>query len=144
MIIIALATIVIITGAAWLARKALKIMVCPICAGVSGTWILILLGRNTGWLMGDWNTVLALLMGGSVVGIAYQLEKKMIRAIFIPIGFLAAYALIISWWLVFVLSGSFLGLLYWVFSRRRADKVHHAAQHGDKIEDLKKQMEKCC
>jgi len=98
--------------------------------------------------------VLALLMGGSVVGIAYQLEKKIIlarpspgalwKAVFIPIGFLTAYALIMSWWLEFALSGAFLGLLFWVFSKGAAGKAHHEVQPDQKVEELKKQMDKCC
>lgn len=154
MIIFAIFLIVILTCTAFMARKILKWPICPICAGVSGTWILILLGRNLGWLKDDWNTLLALLMGGSVVGIAYQLEKKVIaartdagmlwKAIFIPAGFLAVYGLIMSWWLILALSGAFLGLFFWVFSKGTVGQAHNEVQRGDKVEELKKQMEKCC
>src|SRR3989344_3454230 len=154
MITLTLIIILIITGIAWLMRKIFKVAICPICAGVSGMWILILLGRNSGLLVGDWNVMLAMLTGGSVVGIAYQLEKKIAlvrpslgalwKAVFIPIGFLTAYALIMSWWLEFALSGAFLGLLFWVFSKGAAGKAHHEVQPDQKVEELKKQMDKCC
>src|SRR3989338_10434039 len=60
-----------------LINKALPFRICPVCVGVSGTWLLLTALSVNGYL--DRETFLPmilLLMGGSVVGIAYQGEKS--------------------------------------------------------------------
>ena len=92
--------------------------------------------------------IVAMLMGGSVVGIAYQLEKRLSagrspllwKTLFIPLGFIAVYGVVSSWWNAAVSSLAVLGLLSWVFVMVRPSK----AQSTQKVEDLKKKMENCC
>jgi len=76
-ILIAIISILAITGLVWLANKGLPVKICPICAGVSGTWLLF----TAAILAGADETVLLppilILMGGSVVGIAYQGERSL-------------------------------------------------------------------
>ena len=58
-----------IAGVAWAARKLLRAPVCPICLGVGGTWLWMLIARSLGYAVDT--TMLAILLGGSVAGIAY-------------------------------------------------------------------------
>jgi hypothetical protein len=97
-IIVALVSIAVLTVLTWWVneRKLLPIRVCAICAGTAGTWIWLLAGILTGLLsFVSYMPVVAILMGGSVVGVAYQGEKYlksgrsslMWKAFFIPLGF---------------------------------------------------------
>ncbi|GMU73846.1 MAG: hypothetical protein AMXMBFR44_0450 [Candidatus Campbellbacteria bacterium] len=81
--------------------------ICPICALVSLTWVTMLALK---WLGYDVNNeLIAMLMGGSAVGISYVLGAQMQtlssmasmlwKLIAIPLGFGALYALLqFSWW----------------------------------------------
>jgi len=101
-IVIALGSIVAITALAAFVNtmKVFPVNVCPICTGVALTWFWILGGMYLDTLEpGRWSLVAAIAMGGSVVGIAYQLERRLPRAgsrglfwksLFIPAGFAAA------------------------------------------------------
>ncbi|MDP2664447.1 MAG: hypothetical protein Q8O97_00530 [bacterium] len=90
-------SIAVITGAVWLVGKVLPFKVCPICAGVSGTWLWMLVALFLGYEIDL--VIAAMLLGGSVVGIAYQLEKRLPaghspllwKALFVPAGFVVAY-----------------------------------------------------
>lgn len=101
---LAFASIIVLTASAFAIRRLLRLPLCPICAGVAGTWAWLLAGS---WYGMSVDPVLpALLMGGSVVGIAYQLERRihpgrsplLMKAVFMPLGFLAAYALLARAW----------------------------------------------
>ncbi len=97
-ILIALVSIGALTTLTWWVngKKLLPFQVCAICAGCAGTWIWLLAGVFAGLLsFPAYMQVIGILMGGSVVGIAYQGEKYLKsgrssllwKAIFIPIGF---------------------------------------------------------
>ena len=74
---IAIISIFVLTLFAWLLNKVLPIKICPICAGVSLTWLWMLLGMGYGFLSVEkYQIVIAILMGGSVVGITNKLEEK--------------------------------------------------------------------
>lgn len=152
MIIITTLSIFVISGMIFLARKIWpSFRVCPICAGVSGTWLWILIGIWTGWLEANsWKLIAALAMGGSVVGVAYQIEKRIKpdkimawKIFFIPTGFALAYNLIyFSWLYVLLLSviiflTIFFFLKWLVSSKSRTDK-------DGRIVDIEKKMENCC
>src|SRR3990172_8674039 len=68
-------SILAISGVAWAAKRMLRVPVCPICLGVGGTWLWMLIGRSLGYAVDA--TMLAILLGGSVAGIAYQLERRL-------------------------------------------------------------------
>lgn len=139
-IIVALASIYLIAGAAATANKLFGWRICPICAGVSGTWI---------WLLAaDYRLTAALLMGGSVVGIAYQLEKRLPpersplfwKMAFIPMGFFAAYALAIGDLFVFLVAAGAAAIFALLFFRK-------PPKHGPestKVKELEEKMKKCC
>lgn len=74
---IALGSIVILYFLAAILKKTAeritKIPVCAICIAVSATWLGLLISRLLGYEANI--NVIAILMGGSVVGIMYKLEK---------------------------------------------------------------------
>jgi hypothetical protein len=145
MLTITIISIAGITCAVWLANKVLPFKVCSICAGVSGTWLWMLAASSLGYEI-DF-VIVAMLLGGSVVGIAYQLEKKLSagkspllwKALFMPVGFVVAYNLVISQWAM--LAGS-LGIalaLAWVFLKGSGKE-----QSNVKVDELKQKMGNCC
>lgn len=143
-------------------RSGQAFRICPICAGVSGTWLWILAGIYFGFLdAGSWSLVAAIAMGGSVVGIAYQLEKKLPverspllwKTFFIPAGFIAAYGILAEWRGIFFAALIFLLLLSFLFlsprKQQESQKKTVAAPIGSEPrpmgrEELKKKMEDCC
>lgn len=150
---IAITTISIfaITGLIWLANRIQPpFKICPICAGVSGTWLWMLAGKFLGYEVDL--VMLALLMGGSVVGIAYQIEKRLPsnrspllwKTLFIPTGFIAVYSVISSWWLVFIVLAAFLIVLALVFTEQEKSNKATATTQNPKVEELEKKMKNCC
>jgi hypothetical protein len=89
----------------------------------------------------------AFLMGGSVVGIAYQLEKKfkdlpvgrilLWKVLFIPTGFVAAYGILEQISAVFLLAIGFLFLVSLLLVRKTNTRNEVASS-------LEKKMEDCC
>ena len=150
MIIIATISIFIFSLLVWLANRFLPFKICPICAGVSGTWIWLIIGYFLGYQI---NLIIpAILMGGSVVGVAYQLEKKLLtestswhkpllwKTLFIPAGFILTYSILIREWLVFSVAIVFLLGISFLFlsSSNKSDS------NKETIEKLKQKMDKCC
>lgn len=145
-ILITTVSILAITGLAWLARKVLPFPVCPICVGVAGTWLWMLAARLAGFAFDA--SMLPILLGGSVVGIAYQLEKHLPRGrspliwktLILPTGFAAAYGLTVPQWSLLAMAGAALLLLTAVFfvPPRRSEKNSAA------VEKLERDMKKCC
>lgn len=99
--------------------------------------------------------LLAMLMGGSVVGVAYQLEKRLPagkspllwKALFIPVGFVVAYSLVVSQWVMLAVSLGIAGVIAWAFII--GVPKQHASQKVEEhvlseVEGLKKKMENCC
>ena len=107
MIIITIISIFFLTLIAWAFRQISGVKICPFCAGVALTWLWMLSAYYLGY--GTDLTILAMLMGGSVVGISYTLEKYRAqslaaRTIFIVSGFEAVYSLINAEWAWFFAS----------------------------------------
>ncbi len=144
-ITIAIISILTIAGITLTANKVLGVKICPICAGVSGTWIWMLL---VNFFIDPINLLIpAMLMGGTVAGLAYQGEKRLLsdrspllwKILFIPAGFLSVYSLLSGWWVTLLISAAFMTMVYWIFT---ASRTHGS---GDKkVEELEKKMEKCC
>ena len=75
--IIPLLSIFVLTIFVWVINKKLPIQICPICAGVSLTWLWMLFGMSSGMLsIEKYQLMTAILMGGSIVGITNKLEEK--------------------------------------------------------------------
>ncbi len=68
----------------------MKIKICPICSAVAGTWLLLTALTLSGYLNSEiFLPLISLLMGGSVVGIAYQIGKR--KPLIIGAGMLLAF-----------------------------------------------------
>lgn len=141
--LIVLLSLFSITLMIWLINKVSPFAVCPICVGVSGTWLWMLAGRFLGYPAD--NAVLALLMGGSVVGIAYQLEnyipkrKALLwKSFFIPAGFFVTYNVILSLWAV-----SFIGLVI-LFIGVLMFFVVFGEGETKKTREIEENMRQCC
>ena len=144
--VITIISIFIIGFLVWLANHFLPFRICPICAGVSGTWIWLL----TGYFMGYQIDLIipAMLMGGSVVGLAFQLGEKLDhgkslilwKTLFIPTGFVLAYSILFKEWLVFFVILVFLLVITYLFLSKDGSKK----LDKEKIDELKNKMDKCC
>lgn len=135
--IITIISIFVLGFLVWVADKFLPFQICPICTGVAGTWIWLLIGYFIGYQINP--TIIALLMGGSVVGVAYKIELgKKLKTLFIPAGFILVYSILIKEWLIFFVSLVF--LLVILFLPKNGKK----GSDKEKIEELKKKMDNCC
>ena len=139
-------SILAIAGVAWAAKRILRIPVCPICFGVGGTWLWMVIVRSLGYAVDT--TMLSVLLGGSVAGIAYQVEKRLPqgrspllwKTFFISVGFVAAYALAASQWALFGVASAVLVLLTGFFLLPAGG----SGQESEAVEELKKKMQQCC
>ena len=143
------ASIVVITFGVWFSNRMGWTRICPICAGVFGTWAWIVGGIYAGILAGDeWRVLATMAMGGSVVGFAYFMEKHLAegrsrafwKAVFIPTGFLGVYGFLSGRWLL--VFGAAVGIALAI--------VHFFSPRGigrsgsEKAESIKKSLEDCC
>ncbi len=145
-IFLAFASIAVLTAFAFAIRRLARVPLCPICAGVAGTWAWLLLAS---WYGVSMDPVLpALLMGGSVVGITYQLERRirpghsplLMKAVLVPLGFLAAYALLARLWPLGLAAsvGIIAASAFFLLPSRGTP-----GGHGTR-ERLVKELEQCC
>lgn len=156
--VIAVTSIFGITGVFWLINRFFGVGVCPICAGVSGTWLWILIGVIVGWLKADsWSLVAALAMGGSVVGIAYQTEKflrdgaspLLWKTVFVPAGFAVMHSFLSGSWttagiaLIFLVVFA-LAFLRLPFSARHGSDTGAEYMLSKNVKKLENEMKNCC
>lgn len=122
-------------------------LVCPICAGVSGTWLWMLAARALGY--GIDVLIAGILMGGSVVGIAYQIDKRLtdmtksviFKMLFIPAGFSAVYGVLSAWWGVAGIAlacAVVVGMVFGLGSRGGKP------DSSSRVSELEAKMDKCC
>ncbi len=145
-ILATLASIWAIAGLAWAVRGRLPFPACPICIGVGGTWLWMAAARELGLAVDA--SMLAVLLGGSVVGLAFQLEKRLPRgrspvlwkALSVPAGFVAAYGLAGPHWIFLGAGAAGLALLSLVFLRPPGAQEKSSAA----VEKLEEQMKRCC
>ena len=158
-IALTVASILGITALAHFAKRILPFKVCPICAGVFVTWSWLLGAHFLGYRIDL--IVPALLMGGSVVGIAYQLaplearpltglgkrslnmsaERLLLwKVLFIPAGFVAAYSLLAQLWTALLFAAAFLILVSFLF----LSESGKTAPRGESAGDIEKKMKDCC
>lgn len=142
LITITVISILVVTTLAWLANKVLPFQVCPVCAGTFLTWVWLVSAHFLGY---EINLVIpALLMGGTVVGVMYKLEKKfsnlpagrllLWKVVFVPAGFVAAYGVLEQLWTAVLLVLAFVFLLSLALLSLR----------GESASGLEKKMEDCC
>ena len=157
-IIISTALILAITFVAWLFNKVAPFRVCPVCAGVSGTWFLLTGAILRGFVSGaEYGPIVALLMGGTVVGVAYQGEKVCSWAeqhalswkiLVVGIGPPVAYLLFLSmsWTNLIIEFATLVVLLYFLFiepSARVRSQISSAKEQAA-VERLTRKLDECC
>lgn len=158
-ILIAITSILVVTALFWVLNKLLPFKVCPICAGVAGTWLWMLVGMLSGYLSTiNYQLITAVLMGGSVVGIANLLEKRfpqssdgwrtplLWKTLFIPAGFAAVYGILLANWYILAASAILLVFiaLYFTAKLPLGTENKKDPRHDGKVEKIEKEMEKCC
>ena len=148
--LVAVISIFVLTGIVWFLNRFFPWRICAICAGVSGTWLWIIGARIMGYNIDL--LVPAVLMGGSVVGLAYQLETKLPpnrspllwKSLFIPIGFLAVLYLLSWQWFGLVLALLAMAVtavsFFYLGNSRRP--VEERGNRG--VSELERKMDKCC
>lgn len=145
-ILVTLASVLAIAGVMWAARRLLGVPVCPICLGVGGTWLWMLVARELGYPIDG--TMLAVLLGASVTGIAYLIEKRLPdgrsallwKTLFIPTGAVAAYALVAQLWAVVAGASVVLVVLTAFFLVAPAGSQAPSRS----VEELTARMKNCC
>jgi len=145
-IFVTVASILAIAGVTWAASRLLNVALCPICFGVGGTWLWMILGRSLGYAFDT--TMLPVLLGGSVVGIAYQVEKRLPKGrssllwkmLFVPAGFAAAYALAAAQWTLSAVMVAALAALAAFFLRSSSAPE----AESEAVERLRRKMRECC
>ncbi|MBI3638462.1 hypothetical protein HY227_01835 [Candidatus Wolfebacteria bacterium] len=159
--------ILIITGVIYFLNKILlarlgslqAFKVCPICAGVAATWILILIGVYTGILeASEWLIFALISMGGSVVGIAFQFQKRfnwagekglIFKTLIILAGFPLAYLAInnisVAAILVEIALLAILAYILFIKNNFGVNRREISADLREKeISELEKKLENCC
>lgn len=142
----AVASMLGLTGLAWLASRASRLPICPVCVGVAGTWAGLLAARFAGFSVDA--TVLAILLGASVLGITQWRAERLTqagsallwKALAVPSGSAAAYGLVAELWGFAALSAlafALLGLLFGV--PRQVPGSDSAA-----VSQLEERMKRCC
>ena len=146
---IAIFSILIFTGIIWILNKKLPVQICPLCAGVSLTWILIFFGMFFEKLsIFDYQLPTAILAGGTIAGLMSKLEKfiklKFIliwKTVFVVSGFMAVYGLVTREWTALVVSMVVNIIVTFLFKKHEAEQEN---QKSEKVKELEKKMESCC
>jgi hypothetical protein len=146
-IAITLLSILLLTAFALLVRKVALPWLCPLCAGVAGTW-LWLLGAHFAGFEVDLRLP-AILLGGSVVGLAAQAEKLLAgrgegyllvwKTLFVSVGFATAWFITTLVW-----GGVAVGLATLGVITVLPGLTVSAPGGAGRIERLKEQMKNCC
>ncbi len=150
LIAISLGSILILTALAFLLRKAVAPWLCPLCAAVAGTWSW-LLGAHFAGLAVDLRLP-AILLGGSVVGLATLGEKALAgrseayrlvwKMMLVTVGFATAWFITTLAWSGIAIGLVTLGAIMATPWLSNAPQGH--AGGLERIQRLKEQMKNCC
>lgn len=136
----------------------MKINICPICVAVSSLWLVLSAGVAWGYLeLSVYLVPIALLMGGTVVGIAYLGEKKcrwaaqhqlLWKILVIAGGMPLAYLLIINLnkFIVIIELIIIVKIAYFFFikSSKVTSGSNNLSADQTGISEIEEQMEQCC
>ncbi|KKU22501.1 MAG: hypothetical protein UX31_C0001G0019 [Candidatus Nomurabacteria bacterium GW2011_GWA1_46_11] len=132
-------------------KDNLKLKFCPICAIVSGAWLILSAGMAWEYLEARvFLTPTALFMGGTVVGIADQAEKRFRRvgknplawkSTLISAGMILVYIAVsnLSKFTVMVEFTALLVTAAFLFSGRSQRQ-----DMGERVRDIEEKMKQCC
>lgn len=143
----ALVSLFALTIAASFAARVLRVSVCPVCAGVAGTWLWMLAAREAGILAAD-PAIVAALLGGSAVGITQSIHSRLPpgrspqfwKALLLAGGFTLAYALALGHWMLAAAAAAQFALTAALALRR--DRGPRRDEEA--IALLEERMKKCC
>lgn len=146
---ITITSIIILTFTVWILGKIFSIKMCPICGGVLLTWLWMLLGIYLGELLiTDYQLPIAILAGGTIVGLMLKLETSikmnfvlLWKTIFVISGFTAIYGLISFDWVIFSVSIFFAIIFTLVF---KTQKLEEQKYKRDNSEELEEKLKNCC
>jgi hypothetical protein len=132
----------------YMTKRTSRWRICPICVGVSGAWLVLSAGIVWGFFSPDFKLPVAMLMGGTVVGIAFQAEKVFKSNVFylkpgiIIVGMAAAYFLFINLGPVILLVDIVVLLAtgYFLFIKPTVVKY----SNSDGASDLEEKLKNCC
>ena len=147
-VLITIAAIIIITAIMHIlnALELIPLKICPICAGVSTTWLVLLILMFGGYEIEP--IVPGILMGASISGIAYSLDKftehrstLFGKTIILSAGFAAVYSILeqritTAGYLLVALA---VFIYFYYFARKTAIKEEKA-----KVRELEEKMKNCC
>ena len=155
-IIFVTGSILIFIGLTELINRFSIYHLCSLCVGVSATWFLITAGILSNlFLLNDYILLLAILMGGTVVGIAYQGGQRFhwadknifyFRVTVILLGFILTYwAIRHINWITFVVEIFLAALIFYTYfiAPVRKHSLLNANQ-SERIKALKEKMKNCC
>ncbi len=155
-VLITVSSILIITAVVAALNRFLPFPLCPICSGVSATWLFLTAFVIAGFLEREaFMPLVLLLMGGTVVGISYQGERALLWARENPLlwktlviiagmpaafwaasrpnaGLLAAEAMILG------------ALAYIFFLAGGSSALAGPEKKSVRIDELEKKMKDCC
>jgi len=142
----ALIAMVVVYGIVSLVNRYRVKKFCPICAAVSLTWLWLLLKYFLGWHVDT--LLIAILMGGSVIGIMYQLKRTPWAHLYAVAGFSAVYFLLQENWLWFGIAFG-LAILLGIWQRSESlTKVYRGKKLSSELEkevkEIEKKLEECC
>jgi len=145
-LIAALASMLALTALGWLARRATRVPLCPVCIGVSGTWLGLVVARAMGTQVDP--AVLGILIGASVLGITqWQAERLpggrsalLWKVLGLATGFAAAYAIVAEQWLLAAVGLAAFALAAALF--RRSPQAHRRASEA--VSRLEERLKQCC
>lgn len=150
--------ILAITGLTAFLNRYAPFKICPLCAGVSGTW-LTLTALVLAAIIPDslFLIPISILMGGTVVGIGYQGEKRFpslgghllrFRIPVTVIGFIAVYGAVqYMSWSTFIAEMFVLAVVmyaYFLLPSGNAKTFGQASKEGKQLMELEEKMKDCC
>ena len=108
---------------AWLAWQVTRAPLCPVCIGVSGTWLGLVAARLAGVHVDP--AVLGILLGATVLGFAQWQAERLPggrsalrwKAVALTVGFTAAYAIVAEYWSLAAVALAILSLAILLFRR---------------------------
>ena len=155
--ITAILLVLVITVIVAVFNRSLPFKICPICAGISGSWLILTAGILLARWSGDYKLPIAMLMGGTVVGIAFQGEAKfdwakkgiyMWKAPVIILGMPVAYWLFknmsLTTLVIEILVLSVLIYFFFIGSSLRGSASKLAIVDGRHVVELEDKMKNCC
>lgn len=134
--------ILVVTALSYVLYQKGIVRVCPICAGIASMWIVLIALRIAGWPVDP--AVLALLLGGSAVGMSFSLEKRrhmhpLVKATFIVVGLLFAHNIVIENWPLALIDAAVLSAFSYFIM-----KDNSGGDDSGKNDELVKNMDDCC